>query len=47
MHQFIVSTVKGLRAAKAMGNGRKLRGGGSMKMWDDMIARLDDVIEGK
>ena len=37
----------GLWAAKAMGNGRKLRGGGSMKMWDDMIARLDEVIEGK
>ena len=38
---------EGLWAAKAMGNGRKLRGGGSMKMWDDMIARLDEVIEGK
>ncbi|WP_425482353.1 transglutaminase-like cysteine peptidase [Alteromonas profundi] len=38
---------QGLWTAKSMGKGRKLRGKGSMKMWDDMIARLDEVIEGK
>lgn len=36
----------GLWAAKSMGTGRKLRGGGPMKMWDDMISRLDSVIHG-
>lgn len=36
----------GLWAAKAMGTGRKLRGSGPMKMWDDMVNRLDSVIHG-
>ena len=36
----------GLWAAKAMGTGRKLRGSGPMKMWDDMVERLDTVING-
>ncbi|WP_370245284.1 transglutaminase-like cysteine peptidase [Alteromonas abrolhosensis] len=36
----------GLWAAKAMGNGRKLRGSGPMKMWDDMVERLDRVMYG-
>ena len=36
----------GLWAAKAMGTGRKLRGSGPMKMWDDMVNRLDGVIHG-
>ena len=36
----------GLWAAKAMGTGRKLRGSGPMKMWDDMVERLDRVMYG-
>ena len=36
----------GLWAAKAMGTGRKLRGSGQMKMWDDMVERLDRVMYG-
>lgn len=36
----------GLWAAKAMGTGKKLRGSGPMKMWDDMVERLDAVING-
>ena len=36
----------GLWAAKAMGTGRKLRTGGPMKMWDDMVERLDRVMYG-
>ncbi|NQY17002.1 MAG: transglutaminase-like cysteine peptidase [Alteromonas sp.] len=36
----------GLWAAKAMGTGKKLRGSGPMKMWDDMVERLDTVING-
>ena len=36
----------GLWAAKAMGTGRKLRSGGPMKMWDDMVERLDTVMNG-
>jgi predicted transglutaminase-like cysteine proteinase len=36
----------GLWAAKSMGTGRKLRGSGPMKMWDDMIDRLNSVMLG-
>lgn len=36
----------GLWAAKAMGTGKKLRGSGPMKMWDDMVERLDTVMNG-
>ncbi len=36
----------GLWAAKAMGTGKKLRSGGPMKMWDDMVERLDTVMNG-
>ncbi len=36
----------GLWAAKAMGTGRKLRGSGPMKMWDDMVERLERVMYG-
>ncbi|GFD96423.1 sulfate adenylyltransferase [Alteromonas sp. KUL156] len=36
----------GLWAAKAMGTGRKLKTGGPMKMWDDMVERLDRVMYG-
>jgi predicted transglutaminase-like cysteine proteinase len=36
----------GLWAAKAMVTGRKLRGSGPMKMWDDMVERLDRVMYG-
>ena len=36
----------GLWAAKAMGTGKKLRSGGPMKMWDDMVQRLDTVMNG-
>lgn len=36
----------GLWAAKAMGTGRKLRGSGPMKMWDDMVERLDRDMYG-
>ena len=37
---------EGLWAAKSMGTGRKLRGSGPMKMWDDMIDRLNSVMLG-
>ena len=36
----------GLWAAKSMGTGRKLRGSGPMKMWDDMVERLDRAVYG-
>jgi predicted transglutaminase-like cysteine proteinase len=36
----------GLWAAKAMGTGKKLRGSGPMKMWDEMVERLNTVMNG-
>ena len=45
-HPFIALMVTALWAAKAMGTGRKLRGSGPMKMWDDMVERLDRVMYG-
>ena len=36
----------GLWTAKSMGTGKKLRGSGPMKMWDDMIDRLNTSING-
>ena len=36
----------GLWTAKSMGTGKKLRGSGPMKMWDDMIDRLNTSIYG-
>ncbi|WP_420935753.1 transglutaminase-like cysteine peptidase [Alteromonas sp. A081] len=36
----------GLWAAKAMGTGKKLRDSGPMKMWDDMVERLNTVMNG-
>ena len=36
----------GLWTAKSMGTGKKLRGSGPMKMWDDMIDRLNSSIYG-
>ena len=36
----------GLWTAKSMGTGKKLRGSGPMKLWDDMIDRLNPSING-
>tara|TARA_Y100000780_G_scaffold204804_1_gene199513 strand:- start:3995 stop:4684 length:690 start_codon:yes stop_codon:yes gene_type:complete len=36
----------GLWTAKSMGTGKKLRGSGPMKLWDDMIDRLNTSING-